>query len=63
MRIETETTHGIGMVLILVGGAISYGLNNHPIMHYTTILFLLIFIGLWLVNKAFNDAKRGKHDE
>lgn len=58
-----EDTHGIGIVLTIVGGAILYLRTGTSFFHYDTLLYLMVFIGTLFVTKAFNDAKRGKHDD
>lgn len=59
---KTQDIHGLGMVFIMVAGAIFYVTDGNPILHYSTIVYLATFIGLALVNKAYDDAKRGKDE-
>jgi hypothetical protein len=60
--VNKEDTHGIGMALTMVGGAILYLRTGTSFFHYDTLIYLMIFIGMIFINKAFNDAKRGKQE-
>jgi hypothetical protein len=47
---------GLGLSIMVCAGAILYGTNGEEVFHYSSIIYLIFFIGAVMVIKAFHDA-------